>query len=80
MYNRKHMKLVNLPMLLRVAGWLMMIEALFMLIPLATCLAYGEDDWLAFAPWRPALEPWACISAAACARATTAWASATASC
>ncbi len=44
------MKLVNLPMLLRVAGWLMMIEALFMLIPLATCLAYGEDDWLAFAP------------------------------
>ena len=40
---------INFPMLLRVAGWLLMIEAVFMLIPLATCLVYGEDDWLPFA-------------------------------
>lgn len=35
-------------MLLRVAGWLMMIEALFMLIPIVTCLIYGESDWSVF--------------------------------
>lgn len=50
MYYRQHKrKLINLPMLLRVSGWLMMIEALFMLLPMATCLVYGEDDWVAFA-------------------------------
>ena len=30
-------------MLLRVVGGLLVIEALFMLIPLITCLIYGED-------------------------------------
>lgn len=35
-------------MLLRVAGWLMMIESLFMLIPIVTCLIYGESDWRVF--------------------------------
>lgn len=49
MYGKHHHQLVNLPMLLRVAGWLMMIEALFMLIPIATCLIYGESDWSVFA-------------------------------
>lgn len=49
MYRKKNRKLVNLPMLARVAGWLLMIEALFMLIPLITCLVYDEDDWLCFA-------------------------------
>lgn len=39
---------VNFPMLLRVTGWLMMIEAAFMLLPFATCLIYGERDYLAF--------------------------------
>lgn len=42
-------RVINWPMLLRVAGWLMMIEAVFMLIPLATCLMNGESDWLPFA-------------------------------
>lgn len=36
-------------MLLRVVGWLLLIETLFMLAPLATCLYYGEADWQAFA-------------------------------
>ncbi|MDE6161730.1 MAG: TrkH family potassium uptake protein [Muribaculaceae bacterium] len=48
MYRNKSRFVVNLPMLLRVAGWLMLIEALFMLIPIATCLYYGEPDWLPF--------------------------------
>ena len=39
---------VNLPMLMRVAGWLLMIEAAFMLFPLITCLIYGESDYLGF--------------------------------
>lgn len=33
---------INYPMLLRVIGWLLMIEAGFLLIPLATCAVYGE--------------------------------------
>lgn len=40
---------VNLAMLLRVVGWLLMIEAAFMLFPLLTALIYKEDDWLAIA-------------------------------
>ena len=39
---------VNLPMLLKVTGWLMMIEAAFMVLPLITSLVYGEMDSLAF--------------------------------
>ncbi len=35
-------------MLLRVAGWLMMIEAVFMIAPMATCLYYGESDYKSF--------------------------------
>lgn len=38
----KHQRL-NYAMLLRVVGGLLVIEALFMLIPLITCLIYGED-------------------------------------
>lgn len=40
---------VNFPMLLRVIGWLMMIEGIFMLFPMITCLLYGESDYVAFA-------------------------------
>lgn len=40
---------VNIPMLLRVVGWLLMIEAMFMLIPLAVTIFYGESDMMAFA-------------------------------
>ncbi|MCC8038877.1 MAG: TrkH family potassium uptake protein [Bacteroidales bacterium] len=39
---------INLPMLLRVVGWLLMIEAAFMLVPFLTCLIYGENDYDAF--------------------------------
>ena len=39
---------VNIAMLIRVVGWLMMIEAAFMAIPLAACLWYRESDWPAF--------------------------------
>lgn len=40
---------LNIPMLLRVVGWLLMIESFFLLLPLITCLIYGESDWQAFA-------------------------------
>lgn len=40
---------INFPMLLRVMGWLMMIEGAFMLFPLVTCIVYGEHDYVAFA-------------------------------
>ncbi len=35
-------------MLLKVIGWLLMIESVFMLIPMFTALGYGEDDWIPF--------------------------------
>lgn len=40
---------INYPMLLRVLGWLLMIEGSFMSIPLLTCIIYGESDVWAFA-------------------------------
>ncbi len=40
---------INYPMLLRVLGWLLMVEGAFMLIPLLTCLLYDETDAWAFA-------------------------------
>lgn len=39
---------VNIAAVVRILGWLLLIEASFMLIPLATSLIYGEDDALAF--------------------------------
>lgn len=36
-------RFVNFPMLLRIVGWLLMIEAAFMLIPLITNFIYEED-------------------------------------
>ncbi|MCC8176604.1 MAG: TrkH family potassium uptake protein [Bacteroidales bacterium] len=39
---------INLPMLMRVVGWLLMIEAAFMLVPFVTCLIYRENDYEAF--------------------------------
>ena len=32
----------------RVRVWLLLIEALFLLIPFGVSLAYGEDDWWTF--------------------------------
>lgn len=40
---------INIAMLMRVVGWLLVIEAGFMLLPLITCLIYGEEDYKAFA-------------------------------
>ncbi len=40
---------INLPIILRMLGWLIMIEALFMCLPLAVAVFYGETGtWVAF--------------------------------
>ena len=39
---------INVMALTRVVGVLLLIESLFMLIPLITCLVYGENDYKAF--------------------------------
>lgn len=36
---------INIPMLMQVLGWLVLIEGGFMLIPALVSLAYGESDW-----------------------------------
>ncbi len=41
-------KLLNGPMLLRVIGWLMCVEAVFMLFPALASWIYNESDWLPF--------------------------------
>lgn len=41
--------LVNVPIVLKVLGWLLMMEGVFMLAPMGVCMAYGESDWQAFA-------------------------------
>lgn len=38
----------NWRMLIRVMGWLLLIEAVFMLVPVVTALIYGEEDLYAF--------------------------------
>lgn len=39
---------INFPVLLRIIGLLLVIESVFLLVPLATCLIYGENDWKSF--------------------------------
>lgn len=39
---------INMPMLVKVIGWLLLIEGGFMLIPAVVSLAYSEPDWIAF--------------------------------
>lgn len=39
---------INWLMILRVTGWLLIIEGLFMLVPLFVAVAYGEEDYLSF--------------------------------
>ncbi|MCM1067982.1 MAG: TrkH family potassium uptake protein [Muribaculaceae bacterium] len=48
-FNQATRHLVNARMLLRIMGWLLIIEAVFLVFPTLTCLLYGEDDWLPFA-------------------------------
>lgn len=43
-HNIHNIRSVNLPMILKVTGWLLLIEATFMLIPAVTALSYGEKD------------------------------------
>ena len=49
MLARYEKKLINFPMVAKVMGWLMMIEAVFMCAPMIICLAYEESDWIGFA-------------------------------
>jgi trk system potassium uptake protein TrkH len=49
MRRKREIGIINWIMLLRVVGWLMMIEAVFMCIPLLTCAIYHEHDWIGFA-------------------------------
>lgn len=41
--------MINYRQLMRIMGWLLMIEAGFMLFPTVTCLIYDESDWIPFA-------------------------------
>lgn len=40
--------LINVRMLMRILGWLLLIEAVFLLMPALTSVCYGESDWLPF--------------------------------
>lgn len=40
--------LINLRMLLRIMGWLLLIEAFFMLLPMTASIICHESDWLCF--------------------------------
>ena len=44
----KNRSLVNFRMLVRILGWLLGIEGVFMLFPAATSAFYGESDYLPF--------------------------------
>jgi len=39
---------INMPMLVKVIGWLLLIEGAFMIVPAIVALAYSEPDWIAF--------------------------------
>lgn len=39
---------INFPMLLRVIGWLLLILSVFMVVPLAVSLIYGEGEYVPF--------------------------------
>lgn len=43
MRHRTFSKTINFPIVLRVVGWLLMIEAFFMIAPLVVSVIYGED-------------------------------------
>lgn len=42
-------KNLNIRMLVRLIGGLLQLEAIFLLVPLTTCLIYGEQDYIVFA-------------------------------
>ncbi|MCM1369661.1 MAG: TrkH family potassium uptake protein [Candidatus Amulumruptor caecigallinarius] len=43
-----HRAYINFPMLLRVVGWLLMIESLFMVIPCIVAIASPREEWWPF--------------------------------
>lgn len=47
--QRRSFHSFNWRMLLRIMGWLLMIEAGFMIVPVIVGLGYGESDWRVFA-------------------------------
>lgn len=49
MQQTRQRLLINFPMLLKVIGWLLMIEGSFMLVPTIVCICYDEADWIPFA-------------------------------
>lgn len=48
LFKIAHKHLINVRMLMRIMGWLLMIEALFMLFPTAVSYFLGESDWVPF--------------------------------
>lgn len=46
--RKNTIRTINYGLILRIIGWLLMIESAFMLIPLVTALVYGESDVMAF--------------------------------
>ena len=49
MNERQQYASINYLLVFKVLGQLLMVEAVFMLIPLIACLIYGENDWSVFA-------------------------------
>ncbi len=47
--NLLQKRVINTPMILHLIGRLLIIESMFMLVPLFTCIIYNEHDWEAFA-------------------------------
>ncbi len=45
---RDYTSTINMPVILRIIGLLLMIEGAFILVPLVTCIVYGEHDWICF--------------------------------
>lgn len=49
LFHIKSQHLVNVRMLTRIVGWLLIIEGIFMAIPALTSYLYCESDWMPFA-------------------------------
>lgn len=47
-YLNRYSPMVNVPVLLRIMGLLLIIEAMFLGLPLLTCIIYSEGDWRIF--------------------------------
>ncbi|MCM1292900.1 MAG: TrkH family potassium uptake protein [Bacteroides sp.] len=48
MRRNSHIRLINYSLVFRVIGWLLMIEAAFMVLPMIVGFYYGESDAIAF--------------------------------